>query len=151
MVENNHLVRALVGDKPVALVTSAGHMPRALDLARRAGLNVAAFPVDFRALRGIRPWWDNWIFSTDTLALSGVALREVAALTFRSTIGTCRGHDDPLLLPRRDAKLPADRSVGRQQSHLENVRPIAVQLMGNGAATVLSADLQADPQTVASV
>jgi uncharacterized SAM-binding protein YcdF (DUF218 family) len=80
-IENISRVRALVHDKPVALVTSAVHMPRALRLARKANLDAAAFPADFRAVRAIRPWWDNWLFSADTLALAGVALRELMALT----------------------------------------------------------------------
>lgn len=81
-IENIANVRRLVGDKPVALVTSAGHMPRAMRLAREFGLDAAPFPADYRSIRTIRPWWDNWIFSADTLSMSGVALRELAALFF---------------------------------------------------------------------
>src|SRR5262249_18220224 len=64
-IENIRNVRAMVGDKRVALVTSAYHMPRALQLAALARLEVLAFPTDFRSLRDARPTWENWIFSSD--------------------------------------------------------------------------------------
>ena len=42
-------VAAIAGDRPVALVTSAWHMPRAMRLFRRAGVNAVACPADFMA------------------------------------------------------------------------------------------------------
>jgi len=42
-------VRRLVGAAPVALVTSAWHMPRAAALCRHAGVRVLPCPVDFTA------------------------------------------------------------------------------------------------------
>ena len=39
---------ALVGDEPVGIVTSAWHMPRAMAMARRAGINAIACPADYR-------------------------------------------------------------------------------------------------------
>jgi uncharacterized SAM-binding protein YcdF (DUF218 family) len=47
-VDNVRELRALIGNERVALVTSGFHMPRALRLARHAGLNVEAFPTDWR-------------------------------------------------------------------------------------------------------
>jgi uncharacterized SAM-binding protein YcdF (DUF218 family) len=79
-IENIRNVRAIVGDGRVALITSAYHMPRALQLAAVAKLDVAAFPTDFRSLREARPPWENWIFSGDALNLAIVALREIIAL-----------------------------------------------------------------------
>ncbi len=39
------------------LLTSASHMPRAIGVYRKAGWNVTAYPVDFRA--GLQtPWWE---------------------------------------------------------------------------------------------
>ena len=39
------------------LLTSAAHMPRAMAVYRKAGWNVTAYPVDFRA--GLQtPWWE---------------------------------------------------------------------------------------------
>jgi|SRR5882762_7119441 len=79
-IENIRNVRAVVGNGRVALITSAYHMPRALQLAALAKLDVAAFPTDYRSLREARPWWENWIFSGDALDLSISALREIVAM-----------------------------------------------------------------------
>ncbi len=79
-IENVRFVRNIVNDEPIALVTSAYHMPRALRLARAAGLNAAAFPSDYHAIRAIRPPWENWIPTADSLGASALALREYVAL-----------------------------------------------------------------------
>jgi uncharacterized SAM-binding protein YcdF (DUF218 family) len=79
-IENMRFVRAIVKDERVALVTSGYHMPRALKFARAVGLNAAAFPTDFRAIREVRAPWDNWIPSVDGLAASALALHEYAGL-----------------------------------------------------------------------
>ena len=79
-IENMAFVRPLVNGGSAALVTSGYHMPRALKLARQAGLKVAAFPTDWRALPAARPSWENWIPSVAGLGMSGVALRELIAL-----------------------------------------------------------------------
>lgn len=43
--------------QPWLLLTSASHMPRAMGVYRKAGWNVTAYPVDFRA--GLHtPWWE---------------------------------------------------------------------------------------------
>jgi uncharacterized SAM-binding protein YcdF (DUF218 family) len=79
-IENIRNVRAIVGQGRVALVTSAYHMPRALQIAARAGLSVGAFPTDFMAVRVIRPPWDNWLPSLNGLEESVIALREIVAM-----------------------------------------------------------------------
>jgi uncharacterized SAM-binding protein YcdF (DUF218 family) len=79
-IENIRNVRAMVGNGRVAFITSAYHMPRALQLAALAKLDVAAFPTDFRSERDARPTWENWIFSGTALELSSVALREIIAM-----------------------------------------------------------------------
>jgi uncharacterized SAM-binding protein YcdF (DUF218 family) len=81
-IENIRNVRKLVQDRPVALVTSGYHMPRALRIARAAKLNVAAFPVDFHALRSTRPPWENWLPSLEGMGETCVALHEIAGLWF---------------------------------------------------------------------
>lgn len=79
-VENIRNVRAMVGDGLVALVTSAYHMPRALQIAAQAGLNVGAFPTDYQATPSARLPWDNWLPSVDGLGSSIQALKEIVAL-----------------------------------------------------------------------
>jgi uncharacterized SAM-binding protein YcdF (DUF218 family) len=79
-IENIRNVRAMVGNGRVALVTSAFHMPRALQLAARAKLDVAAFPVDYQSITVGRMAWENWLPSLATLLMSTQALKEIAAL-----------------------------------------------------------------------
>ena len=79
-IENIRNVRAIVGKGRVALVTSAYHMPRALQLAARAGLNVGAFPTEYQVVPTIRLPWDNWLPSVGGLSESNLALREIVAL-----------------------------------------------------------------------
>jgi uncharacterized SAM-binding protein YcdF (DUF218 family) len=81
-IENMEETRALVGTGRVALVTSGYHMPRALRLARRAGLNAEAFPTDWQALPGTSPWWEALTPSVGALIASGIAIREYLALAF---------------------------------------------------------------------
>jgi uncharacterized SAM-binding protein YcdF (DUF218 family) len=79
-IENIRNVRAIVGDGRVALVTSAFHMPRALQIAARAKLKVGAFPTDYQAVSQARLPWDDWLPSVDGLRMSTMALREIIAL-----------------------------------------------------------------------
>jgi len=44
-----------LGDEPVRLVTSASHMPRAMRIFQRQGVNVSAAPTDFYDRSGY--WW----------------------------------------------------------------------------------------------
>lgn len=79
-IENIRNVHAIVGTGRVALITSAYHMPRAMQLASLASLDAAPFPTDFRALPESRPFWEDWIFSVAGLELSTIALRELIAM-----------------------------------------------------------------------
>ena len=81
-IENIRHVRTLVKDGRVALVTSATHMPRALRLARTAGLNVAAFPTDWSSSAEDRASWENWLPSLGALSDSTIALKEILANAF---------------------------------------------------------------------
>lgn len=80
--DNIQRVRAIVQDKPVALVTSAYHMPRALRLAARGGLNAMAFPTDWDAPWPARPYWENWLPSPEAQGISATAIWEYLALAF---------------------------------------------------------------------
>lgn len=81
-IENIRYVRKLVKDGRVALVTSASHMPRAMRLARIAGLNVAAFPTDWGPPAGSRAAWEEWVPSLGALSVSTIALVEILANAF---------------------------------------------------------------------
>jgi uncharacterized SAM-binding protein YcdF (DUF218 family) len=81
-VESIRNVHAMVGDGRVALVTSAYHMPRALQIATRARLNVSAFPTDYQATPSVRLPWDNWMPSVDGLGSSIQAIKELIGLDF---------------------------------------------------------------------
>jgi uncharacterized SAM-binding protein YcdF (DUF218 family) len=89
--DNIRQVRALVQDKPVALVTSAYHMPRAMRLAARGGLNASAFPTDWQPPWSARPYWDNWLPTDEAEGTSATALWEYLALAFDyRSVGTTR-------------------------------------------------------------
>ncbi|MCX7364392.1 MAG: YdcF family protein [Alphaproteobacteria bacterium] len=81
-IQNIRFVRELVTDKKVALVTSAFHMPRALRLARLAGLDVAAFPTDWQGAPEARLGWETWMPSASAQAISGQAMWEYMAWAF---------------------------------------------------------------------
>lgn len=62
--ENAMHTARLLGDRkaqPWLLVTSAWHMPRAMTAYRRAGVNVQAYPVDFRVRQPLS--WSNYSLS----------------------------------------------------------------------------------------
>jgi uncharacterized SAM-binding protein YcdF (DUF218 family) len=80
--ENIANVKKIVGDEPVALVTSAYHMKRSLKLARRGALRAYAFPTDFAASAGQQSVWDNWLPTVEALHLSAVSLREYVSIIF---------------------------------------------------------------------
>lgn len=81
-IENIRFVRELVKEKKVALVTSAFHMPRALRLARLAGLDAAAFPTNLLGRSEARMDWENWVPSAAAQAISGQAMWEYMAWAF---------------------------------------------------------------------
>lgn len=80
--ENLHNTLGLVGEteRPVLLVTSAAHMPRAMAVAGKLRPGVRAVPADFRAHPDLsfRAWWP----STGTLPMLGYALHEWAGLVY---------------------------------------------------------------------
>ncbi len=79
-IENIYNVQKMVGDHPVALVTSAYHMPRAMRIAAAAKLNVSAFPVNYNALRSTRPPWENWLPTIEGLGETIIGLQEIVGL-----------------------------------------------------------------------
>lgn len=78
--ENAAFVKELVGDKPVALVTSAAHMPRALANFKKAGVDADAYPTDFKAIPEMRANWERWLPTGASLQRSESTLKEYLAL-----------------------------------------------------------------------
>lgn len=68
-------VRAIAGVAPVALVTSAWHMPRAAALFRRAGVSIVPCPADYSAPREA-PGWAEATWDVDSLDRSTHAVHE---------------------------------------------------------------------------
>ncbi len=80
--ENVRNTRRIVGDGRVALVTSAQHMPRALQMAREAGLNASGFATDWNLPTQVQPIWEKWMPNLGALGATAGALREHLALMF---------------------------------------------------------------------
>jgi uncharacterized SAM-binding protein YcdF (DUF218 family) len=74
--DESHAVAAIVGAAPVALVTSAAHMPRAAALFRAAGVNLLPCPADFSA-KPVSDWsWTDDLWDSESLDRSTWAVRE---------------------------------------------------------------------------
>ena len=71
-----HATKRLVGDAPVALVTSAWHMPRSMALFRHAGIDPLACPADFRTHTDDPLVFDDLFWEVDSLSRSTMAVRE---------------------------------------------------------------------------
>ncbi|HZQ00371.1 MAG TPA: YdcF family protein [Reyranella sp.] len=79
-LDNISFVHRLVHDERVALVTSGYHMPRAMKIAREAGLNASAFPADWQIPARYWPAWERWLPTVEAERQSFNALREYLAL-----------------------------------------------------------------------
>jgi uncharacterized SAM-binding protein YcdF (DUF218 family) len=75
------------GLKRVLLVTSAWHMPRAMRLFKRAGVEITAFPVDYRALPNRALPYLDWIPNAGALGKTEMALRECYGMAFYAVFG----------------------------------------------------------------
>ena len=75
--EETLALRTLAGDAPVALVTSAWHMPRAAALAHHARLNVVPCPADFTAAPAAEDHLADYLgWDVEALHRSSWAIRE---------------------------------------------------------------------------
>lgn len=74
--DESRAVRAIVGDRPVALVTSAWHMPRSVALFRSAGMDPVPCPADFTSHVDDPLHWDDFLWDVDALRRSTLAVRE---------------------------------------------------------------------------
>lgn len=75
----------LLGNKPFLLVTSAGHMPRAMGAFRKVGTQPLPAPTDFLTKRN--PLATNYLPSPLHLHYSDLAISEYAALAWYSLKG----------------------------------------------------------------
>lgn len=90
LIENSSLdteqearnIKPIVGDAPFVLVTSASHMPRAVALFRRQGLQPIPAPADYRL--GLRRIWmpESLLPSAPELANSTVAIYEYLGMAW---------------------------------------------------------------------
>ena len=69
-------VRRLIGDAPVALVTSAWHLPRATGLFQQAGVDALPCPADFLAVPSGEWSWRDLLCDANSLNSSTYAVHE---------------------------------------------------------------------------
>ncbi len=84
-------VRQIAGDAPVALVTSAWHMPRAAALFRAASVNALPCPTNFSAHSDGVFHWRDLLWDVESLDRSTFAVREYAGylwIALRGKTGT---------------------------------------------------------------
>ncbi len=69
-------LRELIGPAPVALVTTAWHLPRATALFRNAGFDVLPCPTGYTARPNPNASWSEYSWSVESLERSTAAVRE---------------------------------------------------------------------------
>jgi uncharacterized SAM-binding protein YcdF (DUF218 family) len=77
--ENALFTRNLVTPKPGErwlLITSASHMPRAMGCFRAVGLNLEAYPVDFRTEGKATDYWRPFDSLSEGLSVASLAIKE---------------------------------------------------------------------------
>ena len=74
--DESQAVRKLAGDFPVALVTSAWHMPRAVGLFQHAEVSVRPCPTNYLGNRNRDFRWDDLNWDSDSLGRSTAAIHE---------------------------------------------------------------------------
>lgn len=69
-------IRKIAGDAPVAVVTSAWHMPRAMALCRGAGVDALACPADFLSHADDDFYFTGLLWDVGALGVSSLGVRE---------------------------------------------------------------------------
>lgn len=77
-----HAVHTLIGDAPVALVTTAWHLPRAAGLFRRAGIDTLPCPTNYTARPSPNFQWSEFDWDVESLERSTAAVRERIGYTW---------------------------------------------------------------------
>ena len=86
--EESRELHRVAGEAPVALVTSAWHLPRAVALCRNAGVHAVPCPTDFAAARGPENQLADYFgWQTESLQRSTWAIRERLGLLWISLRG----------------------------------------------------------------
>lgn len=80
-------IKRLAGDESVALVTSAWHMPRAMGIAQKAGLNAIAAPTDYLSPLDHTPAIYWFQFGGEGLGQTSRACRETLGLIWTKLRG----------------------------------------------------------------
>ena len=80
-------IKRLAGDESVALVTSAWHMPRAMGIAQKAGLNAVAAPADYLSPLDDFPVYYWFSFDVEGLGQTSRACREGLGLLWTKIRG----------------------------------------------------------------
>jgi uncharacterized SAM-binding protein YcdF (DUF218 family) len=80
-------IRALAGDAPVAVVTSAWHMPRAMKLCEGAGVRAFPCPADFMLKPGADTGAELLLFDLGSLERSTKAIHEYLGLAWSTLRG----------------------------------------------------------------
>ena len=83
-------VREIAGGEPVALVTSAWHMPRAAALFRGAGVSFVPCPAGFTARFNADFRWDDLTWDVESLERSTVAVHEGLGYAWEALRGKTR-------------------------------------------------------------
>jgi uncharacterized SAM-binding protein YcdF (DUF218 family) len=86
-LDEAQLVKPLNNGGPLVLATSAGHLPRAVQIFRDEGLDVLPAPTDYcfvRARSSKDRRWTRWIPSTDGLGSNHAFLYEAVASLWQS-------------------------------------------------------------------
>lgn len=76
------------GWRRVVLVSSVWHLPRAVRQFRGAGVELAPFPVDYRALPNRRLPYLDWLPTASALAKTELAMREAYGIAFHALFGS---------------------------------------------------------------
>lgn len=85
--DESDAVRRVAGGAPVALVTSAWHLPRAVGLFRHAGINVLPCPTHYLGSRNRDFRWEDVNWDSDSLGRSTAAVHEWLGLLWNRLRG----------------------------------------------------------------